>query len=174
MQPWEVLQGEQIRTMFEKSNKLLLFQHKGLRRHEWRDLVYDLRQEAMIVTLFQNRLIRHFMKDTKYVNFLEYVEHHNSIMVNKTDSDVNLKAVLKRIRYDSRLELKGGIIDNNIMTYDEIVAYSNLPTLEQSRSELVQLLSQPSSTLSRLLQTNQSNLSQNLSLYVDQKNEAAA
>lgn len=126
-----------------------------------------MRQENLKVKVFRNQLVHEFLGDTKYANVCSLFKSETAIAF--TSEDTNLKSLLKIFRLSPKIELLAAVIDNTIMNKQGIMDYSKLPSLEESRVELLQILSQPTSSLSRLLQTSQSNLSRSLSLYVEQR-----
>merc|ERR1719342_496653 len=120
----------------------------------------------MKLKLFRNRIARVYLQQTIYANIIPLFRSNTAVAF--SNDDVNMKAILKLLRPIPKIEVIGGIIDNTLMNRQDLIDYSNLPSLEQCREELVQILSQPSNTLSQLLQTNQTNLSLSLSMYAKQ------
>lgn len=139
-----------------------------MKSDEWNDLRYELRQENVSVKVYPNSLLKKHLENTVYKNMSCLFWANTAVAL---FGDVNMKAVVKIFKNSPKIELLGGKIDNTLMSTQQIEQYARLPSLEQSHSQLIQLLSSPSQQLTRLLQTNQSNLSLSLEQYTKQFGE---
>ena len=147
---------------------VFVLHYNGLNSREWGDLRYDLTQENIRLKIFPNKITMKALETTPYSNLA--MLFHSDTAVAFTD-DTDLKKFLRLVNTNSKIEILGAKIDNELMSKGQIASYSKLPSLDQQRVELVQLLSQPSSTLLSLLKSNQTNLSTLLSQYVTQNSE---
>lgn len=139
-----------------------------MKTDEWNDLRYELRQENVAVKVYPNSLLKNYLENTIYRNISCLFWTNTAVAL---FGDVNMKAVLKIFKNSPKIELLGGKIDNTLMNIQQIEQYTKLPSLEQLQGQLIQLLTSPSQQLTRLLQTNQSNLSISLEQYTKQLGE---
>ena len=158
--------GERIIRVFEDHSKLLVFHYNALDAKEWMDFRYDMTQQNVTVKVFPNKLTCKFISDTIYKNMTPLFRTDTGVAFG---NDFDLKKVLKVLGRNEKIELIGGKIEERLFNKQQIIEYSNLPTLDHARGELVQLLQQPSQTLSQLLQTNQTKLSMLLRNHAEQK-----
>ena len=139
-----------------------------MKSDEWSDLRYELRQENVAVKVYPNTLLKKYLENTIYKNVSCLFWTNTAVAL---FGDANMKAVLKIFKNSPKIELLGGKIDNTLMNSQQIEQYAKLPSLEQLHGQLIQLLSSPSQQLTRLLRTNQSNLSMSLEQYTKQFGE---
>lgn len=158
--------GNEVVRVIDQHSKVLVFHYNALNAKEWMDFRYDMKQENITVKVYPNKLTCKFLESTRYKNMTVLFCSDTALAYS---NEMNLKAVLKTLDANAKVALIGGKIDDVLMNRQQIVEYSKLPTLDQARAELVHILSQPSQTLSRLLQTNQTNLSSLLQGYVEQQ-----
>ncbi|XP_057303302.1 39S ribosomal protein L10, mitochondrial-like [Hydractinia symbiolongicarpus] len=166
---WKTDLGKEIINVFENNSKVLLLQYNALNSDEWQDLRYDMRKENAKVKVYPNKITCKFLSDTVYSNLTILFRSETCIAYG---DGMNLKNIVRILNTNPKTELIGAKIDNTLMNKQQIVDYSKLPSLDQCRSELVQILSQPSKKLSQLLQTNQSYLSMSLAQYMKQLEES--
>ena len=67
-------------------------------------------------------------------------------------NDYNVKLAVKCSKLRPNIELVGGVIDDTLMTRNEILALSKIKNKEQLHPELVGILSAPAFLLSSYLQ----------------------
>lgn len=166
---WKTELGKEIINVFENNSKVLLLQYNALNSDEWQGLRYDMRKENAKIKVYPNKITCKFLSDTVYSNLTILFRSETCIAYGDS---MNLKNIVRILNTNPKTELIGAKIDNTLMNKQQIVDYSKLPSLDQCRSELVQILSQPSKKLSQLLQTNQSYLSMSLAQYIKQLEES--
>jgi len=152
--------------VFEDHSKLLVFHYNALDAKEWMDFRYDMTQQNITVKVFPNKLTCKFISDTIYKNMAPLFRTDTALAFG---NDFDLKKVLKVMNKNNKIELIGGKIEDQLFNKQQVIEYSNLPTLDHARSELVQTLQQSSQTLSQLLQRNQTELSMLLGNHATQE-----
>ena len=159
--------GKAIFRTIDEHSKVLVLHYNALDAKEWTDFRYEMKQEKIDVKVFPNKLTCKFLSETKYRNMNPLFRTDTAIAFG---SEFDLKRVLKVLNANTNIELIGGKLDDALYNRQQIIEFSNLPTLEEARGELLQILQQPAQTLSRSLQSNQSQLSLLLQSHVE-KNE---
>ena len=152
--------------MFDTNSKVFVFQYNSLTAPEWNDFRYNMGKEHVSVKVFPNKISCVYLNNSPYKNIALLFRSQTAVAFG---NEINMKSVLKLFNRHPRIQLLGAVIENTIMNIDNISTYSNLPSLKDMHSELVQMLSQPSQELSRLLEINQNNLSISLEQYMKQK-----
>ena len=76
--------------------------------------------------------------------------------------------------YENILSIKGGIMEGQILSPKQVEAVSNLPSLDELRSQLVGLISQPAVGLVSVLNGGVASIAQVLQAYVASKEGEAA
>jgi large subunit ribosomal protein L10 len=76
--------------------------------------------------------------------------------------------------YENILTIKGGVMEGAILNPKQVEAVSNLPSLDELRSQLVGLISQPAVGLVSVLNGGVASIAQVLQAYVASKDGEAA
>lgn len=158
--------GKEIVRVFDIHPKVLVLHYNALDAKEWMDFRYDMKQHNVTVKVFPNKLTCKFLESTRYKNLNVLFRTDTAIAFSEA---IDLKAVLKTLQKNDKVHLIGGKIDDVLMNQQQISEYSDLPSIDVVRGQLSSILSQPSNTISRLLQTNQSNLASSLQSYIDHR-----
>lgn len=93
--------------------------------------------------------------------------------------DSNFPAVAKVVvgllkDYEEIIQIKGGVMDGQILSPKEVEAVSNLPSLDELRAQIAGLISQPAAGLVSVLNAGVASLPQVLQAYVASKEGEAA
>lgn len=159
--------GKMIVRVVDENSKVLVFHYNALDAKEWTDFRYDMKQENAQVKVFPNKLTCKFLSETKYRNMNPLFRTDTALAFG---SEFDLKKVLKVMNANSKIQLIGGKLDDALYNRQQIIEYSKLPSLEEARCELVQILQQPAQSLARSLQSNQNQLSRLLQIHVVEQN----
>ena len=150
--------------------KVLFFGFSGMGCQEMEELRYNLKAHGLKVTHVKTAPTQYAIKSSPLHGSKGLHQHlKDQMCVAYSDElEIDMKSIVKVLKSSPNAKFLGGLIDYTAMMPEDIDEYAKLPSLQKSREELVGILSQPSQTLLRLLQTNQSNLTQALSLYIQQ------
>jgi len=107
-------------------------------------------------------------ENTKLQNLKPYFNSSNAYIISEVPKIPELIKVLKKC---PELQLLGGLVEDRIMSRDELLAAAKLPPLDVVRGQLVSLLASHASTTSRLLGHHQGALSASLTQLVKQGSE---
>ena len=156
--------GKSIFRAVDEHSTVLVLHYNALDAKEWTDFRYEMKQQKADVKVFPNKLTCKFLSDTKYQNMNPLFRTDTALAFG---NEFDLKKVLKLLNANTKIELIGGKIDDALYNRQQIIEYSKLPSLEEARGELLQILQQPAQSLSRSLQSNQSQLSLLLQTHAD-------
>ena len=81
-----------------------------------------------------------------------------AIVVGGDDPSGVAKIVSDFFKKNEKVDLKAGVLDEKVLTKDEVIALSKLPGLESLRAQLLGLLAQPATGLVRVISAVPQNL----------------
>lgn len=157
--------AEQVRQVFESNDMALVCQFSDLNTKEWEDFRFTLNKDEINVKMFPNKVSCKALEYTKYQEVTPLFLAPTFITYSKA---AKVKPLLAAVKRQPKVELLGGNVDDQLLSRRSVEDYSKLPSLTELQGQLLQILSEPSRTLSTLLQQNQTNLSGNLAQYVSQ------
>lgn len=160
--------AEQVREVFESNNMVVVCQFSDMNTEEWEKLRFILHKDEITVKMFPNKVSCKALEDTKYHEITPLFLASTFVTYSK---EAKVKPLLAAVKKQPKVELLGGKIDDRLLSRQSVVDYSKQPSLTELHGQLLQLLSEPSRTLTTLLGQNQTNLSGNLSQYVSQGEE---
>ena len=156
--------AEKLKAAVE-SPYFVFFHYGDMKNTEWNDLRFELSKQNISVTIFPNNISKKVLEGTKYHNLRQLFV---STTATCYSSESNLKALLDVMKSFPKLQLVGGKVDNEILSWNQIIKHSKLPSLDVLQGQLLQLLRQPTSQLSSILCQSQRQLISNLNQYVSQ------
>ena len=149
---------EEIEETAKNNASFILFDYRGLTAEETSELRKLLRENDAKYKVWKNTLTKRAMDNLKFD--LDNVLEGPSAIAFSTDAIAPIKALSNFAKAHPALEIKGGIVDGNVTSLEEIKKLSTIP----SRDELLGMLA--GGLISPLR-----NLSIALKLYSEQKEE---
>lgn len=134
---------QEISERFEKSKSTIITEYKGLTVAEMNELRKQLREAGVEYAVLKNTLIR---RATAQVNLTELDEHlvgPTAIAFSNEDVVAPAKVLHTFAKEHENLKIKGGVIEGNITSVEEIKALADLPSREGLLSMLASILQAP-------------------------------
>lgn len=151
--PYEVIIARETLERFESASIILAFHLNSIKAYDWfRYQVLFHKQGATLKTY--GSLIEFAIRDTKYRTMLQLFKTKYAIVFS---SENNINELLKILRKTPKLILLAGIVENRFMSKNEIVKFSELPSLDVVRAQFATTLFSPGNTIVSNLQSHQSN-----------------
>ncbi|KAK6192879.1 hypothetical protein SNE40_004276 [Patella caerulea] len=164
--PYEEFLFRRCLEMFETRKMIAVCQSLPSSAEQFKAIRNQLINNGMNLVHFNNNLMRRAVTDSKYVNMLPLFIGHNYYIVS---DDIQIKEMVKVTKKTPQLHLIGALIDNRILTRDELMSIAKLPDIEQLHGELLTILGRSASKTYSLLGSHQQTLSVNLEQLVKQK-----
>ena len=119
---------DEITEVAKSSASFILFDYRGLTAEETTELRRLLRESDSSYKVWKNTLTKRALNSLEY-NLDEALEGPSAIAFS-SDAIAPIKAVSNFAKEHPALEIKGGIVDGNVTSLDEIKALSTIPSRE--------------------------------------------
>ena len=119
---------DEITEVAKSSASFILFDYRGLTAEETTELRRLLRESDSSYKVWKNTLTKRALNSLEY-NLDEALEGPSAIAFS-SDAIAPIKALSNFSKENPALEIKGGIVDGNVTSLDEIKALSTIPSRE--------------------------------------------
>ncbi|XP_030384111.1 39S ribosomal protein L10, mitochondrial [Scaptodrosophila lebanonensis] len=170
--PYNDIIAREVRNWLEHSSMVAIFHLNSITADELYAVRVQLFKQNMHLKSYGRKIIANAVGDTRFEAILPLF-HSNHCIVFSADQRVG--TLLRLTRKVPQMVLLGGIVENTLLSRNELVAYSQLPNLQSAQAELVQTLNMAAGNLVQQLQTHQQNFVNVLDVHakgVEQSTEA--
>ena len=119
---------DEITNVAKTSASFILFDYRGLTAEETTELRRLLRESDSSYKVWKNTLTKRALNSLEY-NLDEALEGPSAIAFS-SDAIAPIKALSNFAKEHPALEIKGGIVDGNVTSLEEIKALSTIPSRE--------------------------------------------
>ncbi|XP_067397259.1 large ribosomal subunit protein uL10m isoform X2 [Emydura macquarii macquarii] len=161
----------QAAEVLRDSKMIAVCQYNFTPSEEMLLMTHRLRKHNIHVKIFPNEIVKPYLSVSKYKNLLPLFVGHNIIIVSP---EIKVKEMLRILKKMPQIHLLGACIDNTILSKQGVVNYSNLPSMEITRGQVVGTLSLMASQTGAVLQRNSVHLTALLDQYLKQQSGEAA
>ncbi len=139
--------------LLKSSKSMYLADYVGLDVGSMEELRAQCRNQSIRFQVVKNRLLRRAASDLGYEALGEHLTGPIAIAVSDLDEVSPAKVISKfaKEHKTSKPALRGAVVDGNVYGPNEAEALSKLPSLDETRSMLLNVLSAPASQLVRII-----------------------
>ncbi len=141
----------ELHGKFEKAKGIVFTDYRGLNVEEITDLRNNLRSAALEYRVVKNSLARRAAEGTPVDGAVDIFSGPVGIAIGYDDPLLLVKKVLEFSKAREKLEIKGGLIEGDVCSVEQIKAISALPPREVQLSMLVGAMQSPLSKFAGLL-----------------------
>ncbi|MBG9982439.1 50S ribosomal protein L10 [Aerococcaceae bacterium DSM 111020] len=138
--------AQQVDTIAEKlsqATSIVVVDYLGLTVEEVTDLRKQLRDEAIEMHVVKNTILRRAAEAAELSDLNESFSGPTAVIVGKDDIVLPAKITNDFAKNAEALEIKGGAINGNIVSVDEIKKVASLPSRDGILSMLLSVLQAP-------------------------------
>ncbi|CAH1275493.1 unnamed protein product [Diabrotica balteata] len=158
--PLQKIYAKEIYDRLTSSKLIVFFHYNSMKADEEFKYYAMYKKQGMELKKYGKKLIKATVKGTPYEAILDfYVTQHN-IMLFCPEAEIS--KVLKINRKCSQLVLLAAILENRLISKDDLLKYSKIPNVETAQAELVQTMNRMGSQLVSDLNAHQTTLVSNL------------
>lgn len=136
-------QVEEIRERLEKSKSTIITGYKGLTVSEMNELRKQLREAGIHYSVLKNTLTRRAADQANLSVLHEHLTGPTAIAFSEEDVVAPAKILHNFSKEHEALKIKGGVIEGDVVSFDEIKALASLPSREGLISMLLSVLQAP-------------------------------
>lgn len=127
---------------FQGIKDFIFADYRGLTVEQITDLRSKLREQEATFKVVKNRFAKIALSKLEQPQIDSVLVGPTAVALPKGESGVVAKTLIEFAK-NAPLELKGGIIDGNVFTMDEVIAYSKLPTRIELIARLMGTMNAP-------------------------------
>lgn len=155
---------DELKSVFGSNDIVIVTYNKGLTVKASRQLRDQVRVANSSFKVAKNRLVKIAAKGTKYEQLFGLLKGPTAIAC--SNDPVGIAKVLAAFtKENEKLEILGGVMDDNYLDVSAIKQLATLPSLDELRGKIVGLLSAPAVKVASVLQAPASQLARVLNAY---------
>lgn len=151
MRPEKKYLVEEVNQHLEKSSYVYLANYERITVDETEELRKRLAEHNAEFHVIKNNILGVAATAKNLPDLSEYLSGQTAIIVGGDNPSGVAKVITKFFEEKEKVELKAGVLDEKVLTKDEVVALSKLPGLESLQAQLLGLLAQPATGLVRVI-----------------------
>lgn len=162
--PFERILARECLEWFNTSKMVIFLHLNSISMEDKAPLFANLKRNNMNLRSYGKKIVKMATTGTRYevVNHL-FTSHQNIIF----GQPENAAKALKLLRKTPQLVVLAGIINDRLLSKNELVEFSKMPNLETARSQLCGILDSAGSCIVRQLQQSQETLVSHLNKHVE-------
>ncbi len=140
----------EMSSHFEKAQASFIIKFQGLNVEQFTNLRTQLRSKKSQIKVMRNTLVRKALEgNALQEKFDKFLSGTNAFVFAFEDISGTAK-VLSEFAEDTLLELKTGLVGENLLSDKEIGRLASLPSLDELRAQLLSVFSAPAQKLLRV------------------------
>lgn len=132
-----------FKSYIDSSNYLIIVDYTKMMANDATKLRSNLRSKNARLHIVKNKILQAAIQDIKIPDLKLVLTGQNAIVFGGNEFSEVTKIVSGFFKNKSILNIKYGILDNRILSQDEIINIANLPGLQESRVRLIGVLRAP-------------------------------
>ena len=142
---------EEIKDRFAGSQAVLLADYRGLSVKELEQLRGKLREAGAELTVYKNSLTEIAMRELALPSLADHLAGPTAFVFADEDPVGPAKALTAFAKAHKALELKGGLVENQVVDADGVKAIATLPSREELIAKLLGTMINPIVGFARVL-----------------------
>lgn len=171
--PEKVAMVEEIADGLRRGQGIVLTDYRGLNVKAMTELRTELRKVGVEFKVVKNTLTLRAAKQVEIEGLEPLLEGPTAIAIGYDDPVAVAKAVSAFAKTHEQLQIKGGILEGNVISVDQVKALANLPSREELIAQVLRGMQAPIAGLVNVLHGSMRNLVYVLEAIRKQKESAA-
>jgi len=142
---------EAIKDRFAGAQTILLADYRGLSVKELEELRVKLREAGAELTIYKNSLTEIAMRELALPSMAEYLSGPTAFIFSGEDPVAPAKALTTFAKVHQALELKAGLVENQVVDAAAVKAIAMLPSREELIAKLLGTMLNPIIGFARVL-----------------------
>ena len=151
MRPEKEYLVEEVSSHLDKSDYVYLANYTRITVSETAELRERLNREGAEFHVVKNSILNVAAKSRELPDIAEMLHGPVAIIVGGNNPSGVAKELQKFFKDKDKVEVKGGVLGDRMLTSEEIQQLADLPGIEELRAKLLSVLNQPGTRMVRLL-----------------------
>ncbi|EDW03972.1 39S ribosomal protein L10, mitochondrial [Drosophila grimshawi] len=169
--PYNAIIAREVRNWLDHSRLVAIFHLNSITADEIFRVRVQLHKQNMHLKSYGRKIIAQAVTGTQYEAIMPLF-HSNHCIVFSPDQQ-RVGALLRLTRKVPQMVLLGGIVENTLLSRNELINFAQLPGLQSAQAQLVQTLNMAAGTVVQQLQAHQCNLVKVLDVHAKGGSDAA-
>ena len=140
----------EMTAQFDKSEAVLVTHYQGLTVKQLDDLRKQMREHGIQFKITKNKITKLALEKTKCKDLANLFTGPTAVALSK-DAISSAKILTKFSKENNNLKILGGIMGNKILDVAGVANVATLPTLDEARAKIVDILSSPAQKIVSIL-----------------------
>ncbi len=147
MRPEKTYLVDEAKSHLAKSNYFFLTDYQGINADETSLLRGKLAERGAEFHVVKNSSLRLAAPETVVSELNDELQGHTAIVIGGEDPSGVAKALGEYFKDTQKVSIKGGGLDDRVLSVDDIKTLAKLPGLESLRGQLLSLLNTPATKI---------------------------
>ena len=140
----------EMTAQFENSEAVLVTHYQGLTVKQLDELRAEMRKHGIQFKVTKNRITKLALEKSKCKNLSNLFTGPTAVALSN-DAIISAKILTKFSKENANLMILGGIIGKDILDVAGVANVASLPTLDEVRAKIVEILKTPAQKIARIL-----------------------
>jgi len=140
----------EMTAQFDKSEAVLVTHYQGLTVKQLDDLRKQMREHGIQFKITKNKITKLALEKTKCKDLANLFTGPTAVALSK-DAISSAKILTKFSKENNNLKILGGIMGNEILDVAGVANVATLPTLDEARAKIIDILSSPAQKIVSIL-----------------------
>ncbi len=140
----------EMTSEFEKSEAVIVAHYQGLTVNQLDDLRAKMREHGIIFKITKNRITKLALEKTRCKDLLNLFTGPTAVALSQ-DAIASAKILTNFSKENKNLKILGGIMGNDILDVAGVKNVATLPTLDEARAKIVDILRSPAQKIASIL-----------------------
>ena len=141
---------EEMKNFFKKTSSVFITHYQGLTVKQIDKLREEMRKHGILFKITKNRITKLALEGSKFKK-LENLFSGPTAIAFSEDAITSAKILTKFAKSNSNLKIIGGIMDEEPLTVEDVEKIATLPTLDEARAKIADILSSPARKIMSIL-----------------------
>lgn len=151
MRPEKKYLVDEVSRHLDKSSYVYLTNYERITVSEVAELRDSLSKHNAEFHVIKNTIFGVAAGDRNLPDLGEHLKGQTAIIVGGDDPSGVAKVITEFFKKKEKIDVKAGLLDDKVLTKEEVIALSKLPGLDVLRAQLLGLLAQPATGLVRVI-----------------------
>jgi large subunit ribosomal protein L10 len=142
---------EQIMADLRSADAVWIVDYRGLTVKEAEALRLNIRSQGASLKVYKNSLTELALKALEMPDLGDMLIGPSAFVFAAGDPAASAKAIKAYAAANPKLELKGGLLDGNLMSAEQVKAVADLPTRDELIAKLLGTMQNPLAGMARVL-----------------------
>ncbi len=133
----------ELAEKLKEAKSVVLADYRGLTVEQDTQLRKELREAGVEYKVMKNSIINFAAKESNLEGLGEYLQGPTAIAISSTDEVAPSKILAKYAKQFDKLELKGGMVEGNIIDINGVMELASTPSREELLAKLIGSLQSP-------------------------------